>query len=265
MPRADIGDLLSLQIPLPSLAEQKRIAAILNEQMGAVERARAAAESQLEAAKALPAAYLRAVFSSPEAKPWPQRRLGDVCGIIGGNTLPPPEECSADDRVYCLKVSDLDGPFSDGREVFGGSFYTSRTTAKNRILGPRSVIFPKRGGAIATNKKRTLKVFAVLDPNLMGVQAIPGSDLLPEFLHFWFQSWDLSALQSGNTVPQINQQDLSPLSVSVPDTPEQQRIAAMLSEQMDSAERARKAIEEELDAINKLPAALLRRAFNGGL
>jgi hypothetical protein len=34
---------------------------------------------------------------------------------------------------------------------------------------------------------------------------------------------------------------------------------------MASAERVRNAIEEELDAINKLPAALLRRAFNGEL
>jgi hypothetical protein len=34
---------------------------------------------------------------------------------------------------------------------------------------------------------------------------------------------------------------------------------------MAATDRARKAIEEELDADNKLPAALLRRAFNGGL
>jgi type I restriction enzyme S subunit len=46
---------------------------------------------------------------------------------------------------------------------------------------------------------------------------------------------------------------------------EQQRIAAMLNEQVASAERARKAIEEELDAINKMPATLLRRAFAGEL
>src|SRR5207248_9224992 len=48
-------------IPLPSLAEQERIAAILNDQIAAVERARAAAEEQLDAGKALPAAYVRAV------------------------------------------------------------------------------------------------------------------------------------------------------------------------------------------------------------
>ena len=51
----------------------------------------------------------------------------------------------------------------------------------------------------------------------------------------------------------------------MPPLPDQQRIAAMLNEQVTSAERTRKAIGEELDAINKLPAALLRRAFAGEL
>jgi type I restriction enzyme S subunit len=55
--------LADLEIPLPPVEEQKRIAAILNEQMAAVERARAAAEAQLEAAKALPAALLRRAFA----------------------------------------------------------------------------------------------------------------------------------------------------------------------------------------------------------
>ena len=50
-------------IPLPPLHEQKRIAAILNEQMAAVEKARAAAEAQLNTIKSLPAAFLRQAFS----------------------------------------------------------------------------------------------------------------------------------------------------------------------------------------------------------
>ena len=55
-------DLENFEIPLPSLSEQKRIVAILNEQMAAVEKARAAAESQLKTAKMLPAALLRKAF-----------------------------------------------------------------------------------------------------------------------------------------------------------------------------------------------------------
>lgn len=39
----------------------------------------------------------------------------------------------------------------------------------------------------------------------------------------------------------------------------------MLTEQLAAADLARKAAEEELDAINHIPAALLRQAFNGEL
>jgi type I restriction enzyme S subunit len=58
---------------------------------------------------------------------------------------------------------------------------------------------------------------------------------------------------------------LDSIKIPLPALAVQQRIASMLNEQKASAQRVRKAIEEELDAINKLPAALLRRAFNGEL
>ena len=51
------------QIPLPPLAEQKRIVAVLNKQMMAVEKARVAAQAELEAITALPSALLRKAFS----------------------------------------------------------------------------------------------------------------------------------------------------------------------------------------------------------
>ena len=50
------------RIPLPPPPEQKRIAALLRDQMAAVERARAAAEAELVALNALPVAFLRRAF-----------------------------------------------------------------------------------------------------------------------------------------------------------------------------------------------------------
>jgi type I restriction enzyme S subunit len=55
--------LAELEIPLPSLLEQKRIAAILTDQLAAVERARKAAEEQLKVINALPAAILSQAFT----------------------------------------------------------------------------------------------------------------------------------------------------------------------------------------------------------
>ena len=52
-----------IEIPLPPFEEQKRIAAILAEQLAAVEQAREASEARMEAIHALPAALLRQAFS----------------------------------------------------------------------------------------------------------------------------------------------------------------------------------------------------------
>jgi type I restriction enzyme S subunit len=63
----------------------------------------------------------------------------------------------------------------------------------------------------------------------------------------------------------ITREQIQAQQIPVPDVNDQQRIATTLNEHIASAELARKATEEELDAINKLPAALLRRAFAGDL
>ncbi|MCK6513084.1 restriction endonuclease subunit S [Myxococcota bacterium] len=52
-----------LSLPLPPLEEQERIASILTEQMAAIDKARAAAQEQLDTLQALPAAILRQAFN----------------------------------------------------------------------------------------------------------------------------------------------------------------------------------------------------------
>ncbi|MCX5772986.1 MAG: restriction endonuclease subunit S [Candidatus Hydrogenedentes bacterium] len=52
-----------IPIPLPPLAEQRRIAGVLREQMAAEEKARAAAEEELNTINALPAALLHRAFN----------------------------------------------------------------------------------------------------------------------------------------------------------------------------------------------------------
>lgn len=51
------------QVPVPSLDEQRRISAMLSEQMAGVSKARKALDEELGAIGALPAALLRRAFS----------------------------------------------------------------------------------------------------------------------------------------------------------------------------------------------------------
>ncbi len=77
----------AFEIPLPPLPEQKRIAAILTERLAAVEQARKASEARLEAARAMPAAYLREVFESEEAKGWEWMPLENVASLLPSKSI----------------------------------------------------------------------------------------------------------------------------------------------------------------------------------
>ena len=80
---------------------------------------------------------------------------------------------------------------------------------------PKTIVFPKRGAAIATNKKRIMTRPALLDPNLMGV-ASDEQMALTSYLFQWFSAFDLLDITSGTTVPQLNKGDLMPLAVPLP-------------------------------------------------
>jgi type I restriction enzyme S subunit len=71
--------------------------------------------------------------------------------------------------------------------------------------------------------------------------------------------------QAKTTIAHLPAVRLGSLLIGLPSITEQQRIAVMLNERMSEANRVRKAAEEELAAINALPAVLLKRGFSGEL
>jgi len=66
-------------------------------------------------------------------------------------------------------------------------------------------------------------------------------------------------------LPRIRTEEVATVELNLPPVTEQQRIAAALNEQMAKSGRLRKSLEAQLDAINKLPAAFLRKVFSGRL
>ncbi len=98
----------------------------------------------------------------------------------------------------------------------------------------------------------------------------PKPELIPEWLHgFVRQPWVLEAAErcfTGSAGQQrVPESFLASLEIPLPPPAEQKRIAGILREQMAAVERARRGLEEQLAAIGKLPAVLLRRAFRGEL
>ncbi len=87
MPRANMHEVLDFDFPLPPLAEQQRIVAILDEAFDAIATAKANTEKNLRNARALFDSYLESVFTH-RGEGWKQERLHDICVLQRGFDLP---------------------------------------------------------------------------------------------------------------------------------------------------------------------------------
>jgi len=233
-----------------------------------VERARAAAEAQLEASKALPAAYLRAVFSSPEARQWPKRRIGDLAKLQSGYAFK--SEWFSREGIRLLRNANVFQGLIDWEEEVRLP-WDRRPEFSAFELSKGDVILSLDRPVVADG----LKVARLTDrdvPSLL-LQRVGrfqlGASIFPDYMYAFLNTREFTDAITRHDqsigVPHVSPLQVEEVELPLPPLSEQQRIAAMLNEQVASAERARKAIEEELDAINKMPATLLRRAFAGEL
>ena len=262
MPRADMDELLTLSVPLPPLPEQKRIASILNEQMSAVEKARSAAEAQLEAAKALPAAYLRQAFPQPgQPLPagWRWVRLGDVCEAVTGGTPPRSEPHYFTGKIPWLKPEHLDLNIV----VTESTEYLTDEGARRVGLLPAGSVLVSCIGKIG----KTAIAGVPLTTNQQINSLIPGPSVDSMYLYFCCRGIreELERAASTALVPILNKSTFAAIKIPLPTLPEQKRIGATLSEQMSAMNKLRAGLESQLAEINALPPALLRQAFNGEL
>jgi type I restriction enzyme S subunit len=262
------SELEAIAIPLPPLPEQKRIAAILNEQMAAVEKARAAAEAQLAAAKALPAAYLRSVFNSPEAKGWRWVRLGEVITEAQSGFA-----CGERDAKGIIQVR-MNNVDTRGNLLLGD--FIRVPAEKNTILKYQltkgDVLFNNTNSAELVGKSALFYGYSepVVYSNHFTRLRVNKEQMHSGYLVSWLiLQWNKKVFENlcnrwiGQSA--VKNDKLLNLEIPLPPLPEQKRIAATLNEQMAAAQKLSEHLEEQLDAINKLPTALLRRAFNGEL
>jgi type I restriction enzyme S subunit len=248
--------LYNLQIPLPPVPEQKRIAALLAEQMEAVERARAAAQTQLDAAKALPAAYLRVVFNSPEAQKWPKSRMGEVCIITMGQ--------SPVGNSYNTKGEGE--PLLNGPTEFGPTYPTpiQWTTQPTRFAEKGDILVCVRGAT--TGRKNIANQRYCIGRGLAAIRGKLGK-ISTDFLLYVLDIITLSLLgeASGSTFPNLPGAKLEKFEIPLPPIDQQHGLTEILKNELDKAQHMQRTIKEQLDTIDKIPAALLRRAFNGEL
>jgi type I restriction enzyme S subunit len=253
VPKAFIED---LPIPLPPLEEQRRITGILDQ----ADDLRRLRSRTLDKLNTLDEAIFHEMFGDVRSQEAANTTLGECAEFYSGNILPDGETFAGQQGGYLiLKVSDLNRP-SNAREIIESASWSPVPGSRASTCPAGAIVFPKRGGAIGTNKKRILMRPAILDPNLMGVS--PNTDKMNiDFLSGWFSLFTLSDIASGSSVPQLNKKDLAPLKLKVPDI----KLQSAFSDHRDETKRIWQRSTEQMAIQEALFASLQHRAFKGEL
>jgi type I restriction enzyme, S subunit len=229
------SDLKSQNILLPPLPEQRKIAYILS----TIQKAIAQQDKLIRTTTELKKALMQKLFTEgtkgerqkqteiglvPEI--WDVVNLGVHSKIITSFPTFVKVKSKYSDKprkfkIHYLKVSDMN---LKGNEICflasNNTFYTNDKNDFNTgFIKPDSLIFPKRGAAIATNKKRITTKYSILDPNLIGVE--PFEELNFKFLYYFFETFDLKNLQDNNVIPQLNKHNVAGVKMPLPNILEQ--------------------------------------------
>ena len=204
-------------IPLPPLSIQKSIVTELDKINELIRLKR----EQLKDYDNLAQSIFYEMFGDPvvNEKGWIVKTIGDVCSLKSGDSK---ANKSPKGTLPYVKVGDMNLPGNENY-ITCSSTYVDRDYNKRGIFPIGSILFPKRGGAILTNKKRMAAVEICCDLNTMGV--IPSEVLNKHYLFQWFKILDLGTICSGSTILQLNNCDIAPLLIQIPPLTLQQTFA----------------------------------------
>lgn len=251
----------NMEIPARPLRAQRRIAAELSAHLNVVDFARAASvERGAKRDQLIEQCLASRILTRPDSG-WSEARLRDVVHIQLGKMLSPASKTGTRPIPY-LRNANVQWDRFALSEVYEMDF----TEAEERkfLLEPGDVLVceggqPGRAAIWAGQVDRCCyqKSLHRLRPIAQAVD--------PRFL--MYRLW-LGALRgefvdnhSATTIAHLPAVRLAGLKVRLPSLQEQRRIAAELREQIAVIDAMEASIQAEREAIEALPAALLRRAF----
>ena len=162
-------------------------------------------------------------FAIPDS--WQWVRLGEL-GVLSGGKTPQATDIYSSGSYPYFKVSDMNSSGNEQYLIKTSSYIGEKF--KSKIFKKNSIVFPKNGGAIFTNKKRILKKDSLVDLNT-GIFSCY-IDPIHIFIFHIFLNIDFSRISKGTALPTIDSDKLKNILVALPPLAEQQRIVARLEE-----------------------------------
>lgn len=263
-PSLNLPLIAGIEVPTPSLPEQRRIVAILDEAFEVIATARVNVEKNLQNARELFEGYLRDVFRATRPT-WIQTPIDQVIRFIDyrGKT---PQKTSEGLRLITAKNVKKGFIQEDPMEFVAPESYDSWMTRGIPKLG--DVLFTTEAplGNVAQLDTAERVVFAQRIIIMQAIPTILDSAFLKYILLSEPMQAKLHAHATGATALGIKASVLKRIPISFPQTLGEQ---AAIVEKLDSLEEAASRLEEiyatKVAALDELKKSLLQQAFTGAL
>jgi restriction endonuclease S subunit len=217
-------DLHRIAVTLPPLPEQKRIVDLISSVDSYIE----ALQQQLESAKRSRNAVLHELLITG-GDDWVETTLGQISRCAGGCAFPDAFQGNKEGIPF-IKVSDMNSQANEKYIETSNNFVTTEVVddLRLRIWDKGTVIFPKVGAALLTEKRRILTTKTIFDNNIMGL--VPYERVLSEFLYLLMLQIRFSDHVQPGAVPSIKNSIVEAITVLLPSLSEQNRIVTIVSE-----------------------------------
>lgn len=259
----------SLGLPLRSVAEQRRIVAILDETFEAIATAKANTERNLRNIRELCECELESLFASGAAK-WPERPLQQVAHITNGYAFKS-TDFQTMAGVKSIKITNVGvREFVDDP----GNFLPTALAHRHAgvAVAEGSIVLALTRTLIAGGLKVAVVPAdfhgALLNQRVAAIQPL-GSQLESPFLLAYLSTRRVTGYVKVrvNTLmqPNLSIADLRLLPVPLPAMAEQREVVAKLMELEAHSKRLESVYRRMLAAFDELKKSLLHEAFSGRL
>ncbi len=256
------GSMEDRAVPVPSICDQQRIVAILDEAFDGIAAAKANAEKNLQHARSIFDNFLDSTLGSSA---WKRRTLGDLCdGVEYGSSA----KSKTEGRIPVLRM----GNIQNGRLHWDGLVYTDdEDEIEKYFLKENDVLFnrtnsPELVGKTAVYKAEMPAIFAGYLIRIKRKEELLDADFLCYFLNSraaidYGKKVVISSVNQAN----INGTKLKSYPIPAPSLPEQLVIVERLNKIAEATQRLGSLYERKLAALDALKRSLLRQAFTGAL
>ena len=260
--------LSELEIPIPPLAEQKRIVEILDEAFSAISTAKENAEKNLKNAKELFESYLNNIFEKI-GKDWEEKKLGEVCEIKPSKSEAR-EKLKDTDSVSFVPMEDMGInqkyfiPEKERtlKEVEGSYTYFANGDV---LLAKITPCFENGKLGIAKNLKNSIgfgsSEYIVFRTN---------RSLFTEYLYYFlsrssFRTEGAQRMMGAVGHKRVSKEFIENTRIPFPPLKEQQRIVAKLDAISEQTKKLEAVYVKKIADLDELKKSILQKAFKGEL